>query len=174
MLTGKCVTLAEVGTEWHRENVTVPLLLLSLCALPLSFLHSHHSAHMKPGHAPSGQQNRQLPPVGLEGHDLKTQKQPQSVPLFSHSRWSNNNCSKREEGAEVMKPKDRQILSPQVRKHGERAGYWSMGLLEDPLSFISKTCILILKFCFYAHTPTDTFYQTELPDISSCSQLTYN
>lgn len=75
MLAGKCVTLAGVGAQWHNGSVSIPLLHLFL-SLPLSLslflsISLTTTAHMKPGHAPSEQQNRQLPPVGLEGPDFK-------------------------------------------------------------------------------------------------------
>lgn len=69
MLASKCVTLAEVGAQWHNGGDSIPLLHLSI-PLALSVTPTT-TAQMKPGHAPGEQQNRQLPLVGLEGPDLK-------------------------------------------------------------------------------------------------------
>lgn len=71
MLAGKCVTLAEVGARWHSGSVSIPLLHLPFPLSPSLSFTPATTAHMKPGHAPSEQQNRQLPSVGLEGPDLK-------------------------------------------------------------------------------------------------------
>lgn len=80
MLAAKCVTLAEVGALWHNGSVYISLLHLffsptSLLALLLSVSSATKNTvthtYMKPGHAPSEQRNRQLPPVGLKGPDLK-------------------------------------------------------------------------------------------------------
>lgn len=71
MLAGKCVTPAEVGADWHNRSASILLLRFFFFAFPSLSLTHTTLVHMKPGHAPSEQQNTQLPPVGLKGPDLK-------------------------------------------------------------------------------------------------------
>lgn len=67
MSAGKCVTLAEVGAQWHNGSFSIPLLpcfLFRALSRSLSITLAT-TAQMKPGHAPSERRNRQLPLVGL-------------------------------------------------------------------------------------------------------------
>lgn len=79
---------------------------------------------------------------------------------------------------------------PQVRNHGERAGYWIMGLLKVPLSVFfwcqkhtfSYTCSVFMHIlCMHKFPQTHTQVHRHMcihgigfPDIFGCRQLLYS
>lgn len=85
MSAGKCVTLAEVGAQWHNGSFPIPLLP---CFLFDTLSFSITTTQMKPGHAPSEWRNRQLPLVALQGLTYKeiwgNSSNPKTAPV-SHA-----------------------------------------------------------------------------------------
>lgn len=103
MSAGKCVTLAEVGAQWHNGSFPIPLLP---CFLFDTLSFSITTTQMKPGHAPSEWRNRQLPLVALQGLTYKeiwgnssnpktapVSHTPPLLPLFHCVSWSDDECS---------------------------------------------------------------------------------
>lgn len=129
MSAGKCVTLAEVGAQWHNGSFPIPLLPWFLFDT-LSF--SITTTQMKPGHAPSEWRNRQLPLVALQGLTYKeiwgnssnpktapVSHTPPLLPLFHCMSRSDDECSMGGQWLWIA-TKDRPITSVWgfMRKHG--------------------------------------------------------
>lgn len=102
MSAGKCVTIAEVGAQWHNGSFPIPLLP---CFLFDTLSFSITTTQMKPGHAPSEWRNRQLPLVALQGLTYKeiwgnssnpktapVSHTPPLLPLFHCASRSDDEC----------------------------------------------------------------------------------